>query len=575
MLSLEKDRIKDLEENKISFAKQATILAAASLFVRFIGFIYRIPLTSLIGDIGNGIYSTGFYIYNFFLVVSSAGLPAAISKMVSERVALKQYKNAHKVFKVSLIITSVLGTIFGLIMWFGAEKLSNLFKMPQSYYTILTLAPTVLIVAIMSSYRGYFQGLKTTVPTAISQIIEQIFNAIFSIVLAYILFSNGLKILDLVAKTKTLTFFEKDFEFIVPILENKSVEFGAAGGTAGTGVGALCGLIFLIFAYILIKPSLSKKINKNFDNSPEENGFKIAKNLLKISLVIVTGTAIMSVTNLIDMQMVMSRLLDAGFTHKDATTYYGQLTGKYSTLTTLPVALSTAFATATIPNIASAVVLKDKTSIKRKINIALRLTMIISIPAAIGLGVLSDPILKLLFPKYPAGGHLLRIGAVSVIFLSLAQIITGILQGINKAIFPIIAISIGAVVKIVLNYFLIVIPSINVSGSVISTTACYIIAAILDLWALRRYTHIDLDILSIFAKPLVSGVVMGLACFFSYKLFILIIPFNSIVTIISIVVSIFVYTLSLLLLKGLSKSDILIFPFGSKIANLLEKFNLL
>lgn len=531
-------------------------MAAASLFVRFIGFIYRVPLTNLILDEGNGIYSTGYYIYNFFLVVSSAGIPAAISKMVSERIALKQYKNAHKVFKISLIITITSGILGAIVMFYGAKTLSIIFEMPKSYYAILSLVPTVFIVAIMSSFRGYFQGLKTTVPTAISQIIEQIFNAVFSVGLAYFLFDIGLK--------------------EVTEAGNRSIEFGAAGGTSGTGIGALAGLIFLILAYKALKPDITKKSKKNLDGSKEESSMYIAKNLIKISAIIVAGTAIMSVTNLIDMQMVMDRLLDSQkFTHKQATELYGQLTGKYSTITTLPVALSTAFATATVPNIAAAIALKDRTGVKRKINASLRLTMLISIPAAIGIGVLGDQILLLLFPAQSGGGNLLKVGAVSILFLSLAQIITGILQGIGKAKFPVIAIGIGVIVKIILNYFLIVIPSINVLGSVISTTACYIVASLADLWALKRYTRIKFDFIGIFLKPLISGGTMAIFCILSYKAFMFVLNSNSIATIISIIISIIAYGIVLLLLKGISEDDIKLFPFGNNIASILVKLKLL
>ena len=426
-----------LESRRSSFALQAVILAAAGLFVRFIGFIYRVPLTRLIGDTGNGIYGTGFYIYNFFLIISSSGIPAAISKMVSERNAMGRYKDAYKVFKVSLVITAVTGTISMVVMFLGAEAFANSLKMPKCYYTILTLAPTVFIVAIMSSFRGYFQGMKTTVPTAISQIVEQIFNAVFSVWLAYLWFDKG-------------------------------IEYAAAGGTAGTGIGALAGLIFLIITYIAARPALKRRSRRNSDGTQEENGKKIATQLIITSATIIAGTAVMSVTNIIDMKMVMDRLLASGaYGVEEATALYGQLSGKFNTLTTLPIALSSAFATATIPNISSAVALKDRKSVMHKINLALRMTMLVSIPAAVGMGVLAEPIMKLLYNEVSGGAELLKIGVLSIILLSLTQIITGILQAINRAYLPVISLALGAIVKIILNWFLIVNPKINVAGSVI------------------------------------------------------------------------------------------------------------
>lgn len=557
MFLLEKSK----REVKTSFAKQAAILAAASLFVRLIGFIYRIILTNLIGDVGNGVYGAGYNIYNFFLIVSSAGLPAAISKMVSERMVLKQYRNAYNVFKVSLAITFISGTIGGLSMWFGADFFANQFNMPRSALAIKTLAPTIFIVAIMSSFRGYFQGMKTTTPTAISQVIEQIFNAVFSVVLAFILFNIGSK--------------ENPYE---------AVNLGAAGGTAGTGIGALAGLLFLIFAYIVIKPTLSKKSHRNLDGSKPESSYSISSTLIKTAIVIVTGTAIISVTNIIDMKMVIKMLEESNaFSNEQIETLYGQLTGKYSTLTTLPVALSTAFATAVVPNIAEAVTIKDRKGIRRKINSALRLTMLISIPAAIGLGVLGNQILYLLFPKYLDGGILLQVGSMSVIFLSLSQIATGILQGIGKAHFPVITIFLGAIVKIVLNYLLISNPKINIVGSVISTTGCYMVASVIDLWALSRYTHTRIDIKSIFIKPLISAFSMSITCILSYKGLIYLLnlsdnprPYfnNAVATLTAIFIAMITYAVVMLLIKGVTKNDIKLFPFGNKILALLLKFNI-
>jgi stage V sporulation protein B len=532
-------------KNKSSFAKQAAILAAAGLCVRFIGFIYRLPLTALIGDAGNDIYATGYYIYNFFLIASSAGLPAAVSKMVSERAALKQYRNAHKVFQVSLAITAVTGVIAALMMWYGAETFARLAITPESKYAIRTLAPTVLIVAIMSSFRGYFQGLKTNVPTAISQIIEQIFNAVFSVLLAYLWLGKGL-------------------------------EYAAAGGTVGTGIGALSGLVFLIFTYMVIRPNILTKARENRDHAEQEDTIHIAKTLIQMSAIIIAGTAIMSVTNLIDLTMVKKLLHETGiFTDEKIKLLYGQLTGKFYTITTLPVALSAAFATSTIPHIASSLILKDTEGVKRKINTALRLTMLLSIPAAIGIGVLGVPIIKLLYPSAPEGGEMLTIGASSIVFLSLANICAGILQGIGKSQVPVITIALGAVLKVILNYFLIPIASLNVSGSILSTVACYMVASLIDLWYLKRYTRVKIDFNAIFGKPLIAGTIMGIVCWLTYMGMLLFIKSNTIVTIITIIVSVMVYAIVLLLIKGITREDINLFPAGKKLSKLLIRLRLL
>lgn len=529
---------------KNSFVRQAAILAAASFIVRFLGFIYRVLLTGMIGDKGNGIYASGYYLYTFFLIVSSAGLPAAISKMVSERIEKKQYRNAHNVFRVSLLVAGAGGLVCSLTLFFGADFITKSLNTEDSYYTLLTLSPTIFIVAVMAVFRGYFQGLNTTVPTAISQIIEQLFNAVFSVYLAYLLVGYG-------------------------------VEFGAAGGTAGTGIGALAGLLFIMLTYFLIKPSIYRKI-KFSDSGKYERKKDLAIKLMKIAFPIIIGTAIMSITNLADMTMVVSRLLDSGaYIKEEANVLYGQLTGKYVVLTTLPVSIATAMATATVPNLAASVAIKDTVMVKRKVDLALRITMIISIPAAIGIGVLGEQILMLLFRQNSEGGILLQVGSVAIIFLALAQIATGALQGIGKVHIPAITAGVGATIKILLNYFLIVDPRFNVLGAVISTIACYIAVSGLNFYFLMKYTGVKPDMANIFIKPVISSLVMGLACYSSYYVIYFIMPSNAIATIGAIIFGIIVYFIFLLFLRGLQREDILLMPGGQRLINLFEKFTLI
>lgn len=532
-------------KKKTTFVKQAAILAFAGILVRVLGFAYRLPLTDMIGDEGNGIYSAGYYLYNMFLVISSAGLPAAISKMVSEKITLGQYKNAKKIFNVSLIVAGSMGFICAVLMFIGADWFCKAINSPRSYYSILTLSPTIFIVAVMSVFRGYFQGMNTTVPTAISQIVEQIFNAFFSVYLAWVLVGMG-------------------------------VEFGAAGGTAGTGIGALAGLIYIGFVFCRSRKSIKEEFSAD-KNDYKINTFKeITITLIRTAVPIITGTAIFSMTNLIDMKMVNSRLAACGaFTANEIDALYGQLTGKYVTLTTLPVSISTALATAVLPSIAASMVKKEMDVVKSKIATTLRLTMIISVPAAIGIGILGDQILQLLFPRYAGGGLLLKVGAVSIIFLALSQIATGVLQGIGKMKVPAINALIGSLIKIPVNYVLIGIASINVVGAVISTTVCYIVASGLNLYALYRATGIKTDLKSVLIKPTIGSLIMGAICLGAYYLFYYIYPSNTIATLLSIVVAIFAYLFAMIAIKGFDREDLKLMPMGNKMISFLDERGLL
>lgn len=541
------------EKKSSSFLKQAAILAVASILVRIMGFLYRIPMTNMIGDQGNAIYSAGYYIYTFLLILSSAGLPAAISKMVSERLALKEYRNAHMVFRVSLMVSGLLGFLCMVLMMFFAKQIADISNSPESYYCILTLSPTLFIVAIMSVYRGYFQGMNTMVPTAISQIVEQAFNAFFSVYLAYVFLGIGVN----------------------SGAGEKNITLGAAGGTAGTGIGALAGLLVILFSYSLIRPTLKKQIkrDKNFDN--QESRGEIAKVLMGTALPIIAGTAVFSITNLIDMNMVTRILETTGYTHEQAQELYGQLSGKYVTLTTLPVSISTAVATAAIPSIAASVKLRQKAVIRHKMNMTLRISMIISVPAAVGIGVLGDPIVKMLFPLSNKGGILLTVGSVSIIFLALCQTVTGILQGIGQVKVPMIGAILGAIVKVILNAVLISKPSIHVIGAVLSTTGCYAMASIYNLIMLSRITKVPIDLLGSLGKPLVGSAAMGLGCFGIYRGLYFLYPSNTLATLVSILAGVGLYGVVMLFIKGIREEDLNMLPMGGKMASICKKLHLL
>lgn len=532
------------KDKKGSFIIQASVLAAASLIVRFIGFLYRLPLTELIGDRGNAIYSAGYYIYTFLLILSSAGLPAAISRLVSTRIAKGEYRNAQKIFRVSMIFAGAAGAIGMLVLFFFAEPIAKMVDSPNSVYCLQTLAPTLLIVGVMSVYRGYLQGMNIMTPTAVSQIFEQVFNAVFSVYLAW-------------------------------VLVKQSIPLGAAGGTAGTGIGALAGLIVVMIFYNRMKPEIRHNMRIEEKGIYQETTGEAFKKLVVTAFPIIAGTAVFSMTNLIDMKMVMSGLMSSGaFTEAEAEVLYGQLSGKYVTLTTFPVSISSAMATAAIPNIAMAVTVGNKKEVKRKINTALKLAMIISIPAAVGIGVLGDQILRMLFPSYPEGGVLLKVGAISIAFLSFCQIVTGVLQGIGKIQVPVIGALLGAVVKIALNWILIRIPSINVVGAVISTDVCYLVASIFNVIMLMRYTKTRVNFSGVLIKPTIGSIIMGIGCVIGYKVISLVFG-NTISTLLTIIVAVIIYLLVMIFIRGITEEDLLSIPKGRILVRVFKKIGLL
>ena len=512
-----------------SFVKQAAILAAATLFARFIGFLYRLPLTYFIGDEGNALYAVGFQFYLFLLVLSSAGIPNTVSKMVSERIARKEYRNAHNVFRAAMIVSVSLGFVGTVLLWVMAGHFAVWFGYPDSRYAIRVLAPAVLIVAIMATYRGYFQGMNNAVPTALSQVAEQFFNALFKIWLAFILISRYGRL-----------------------------DWAAAGATAGTVIGAAVGLILMLLIYRMLSPKILRRIrhdsidlnNSDPNNSGKkiESGRSLIKEVISTAFPIILGAAIYSIANFIDLAMVSHRMAASGaFVQEEIEALYGQLTGKFVVLTTLPVSISTALSIAVLPGIAGSAVVKDRAAIREKVMKALRISTLVSVPSAIGLGVLAGPILLMLFPGHPDGAILLQVGSVSIIFLSLVQISTGALQGIGKIMIPVIGAAAGALVKIPLNYVLISVPEINVVGAVISTIACYFVAMVINLSILQKYTGIRMEWGNIFVKPISAALIMGLACYVIYFL-ISSVSTNMIATLLAIGVGGLVYLIMLMMM---------------------------
>ena len=499
--------------------------------MRFIGFMYRPPLTGLIGDIGNTFYTAAYAIYTFALIISSAALPAAISKLISERIALGRYRDAHELFKNALGIAVVIGAAAVLFMAIGANWLTQLrfFNYPEAAYAVRALAPTIFVVAILTVFRGYFQGMNTMVPTAVSQVIEQIFNAIFSIWLAHIFFRAS------------------------------RVEHAAAGAAAGTGIGAVAGLIVVLGLYLLIAKHLRERATQNLQvmapSHIEKRGAQI-KAILYTALPIIIGMGIYSISTIIDIGMAKDRIMYSGFfTEEQVDIMVGQFTGKFILLTALPVSLSVALSQAIIPEISSAKAVMDRGAIKHKINTAMRISMTLSIPAAVGLAVLADPILVLLMPSHPEGGQLLRFGSISIVFLALVQVSSGALQGIGKVRLPVIAAFCGVLIKIPINWYLLSIQQINIFGVIISTIVCYIVAAAINLYFLYKYTGVLPDYIGAFLKPAFAAAGMGFACFAAYHMIGLIVP-DRVATVLTMFIGLPAYVALLWLVGGIAKQDV-------------------
>ena len=532
---------------KDNFLKGAAILGIAGMIVKILGAVYRIPLGNILTDEGFGYYQTSYPTYVLLLVISTAGFPTAIAKLVAEKRALGRYKEAYKVFKVSFFVMAAIGVITSSFVFFNARFISKLIENENAYYSFIALTPALLFVPVMSAFRGYFQGRQSMTPTAISQIIEQFFRLVVGLYLAIYLLDKGLP--------------------------------QAAGGAAfGASAGAIAGTLGIIVMFLFMRKSIFADLNNGIDHGVESSK-KILKRLLSIAIPITIGAAIVPIMDNIDVFIVMRRLKGIGYTQQQANSLFGQLGGFAKTLINLPQVFSMALAMSLVPAISDAFARKSYDGIKKVTRSGVRITLLIGLPAAMGLFVLSTPIMKLLYfnndiETLTSSGEILKILSFSVIFLTLVQSLTAILQGLGRPDIPVKNLIIGAIVKFVLTFILTGVRSINVKGAAIGTVVAYLTAATLNFIAVKRYTKTDFGIVNVFIKPVVAVSIMTVTVWISYTYTFDILG-GKIATVFSIGVGGIVYGLSLLLLGALTEKDFELLPGGGKLSKLLKSLKLI
>ncbi len=528
--------MKKRESETRQLATQGIILVAASFAVRFIGFFYRIPLTNLWGDEGNDAYSMAYQIYNLCIIVSSFGVPATISRMIGKRLALRKYADARKVLEVALVLIGGISLICALFLWFGNRWIASaVFGVPAASIAIRVQAPTLLIVAMMSILRGLFQGMNNMKPTAVSQVIEQIVNALTSLVFAFALFGYGL-------------------------------EWGVAGGISGAGFGGLAALGFLLLCYTLLKKVSWLGSPKADPRNAEESRQSIAREMLFLIVPIVLATSVMNIKSILDSWLFVQLMEMKGYERTAISTMRGIYQGKFVLLTTLPIAIGNALGTASVPSITRSITLKERKEVREKITMQIRLILLISLPAAVGMSVIAKPLLTLLFPQAPEGGELFWVGSAQIVFYSMIHVATGILQGIGKVNVPVKNALIGAVVSLFVNVLCILVFNTGIYSLVINDLVFSGVLAYLDLKAVCRYGRVRLRWRRLIAKPLISALAMGAVCLVCYQLLNRLTGSNLLAVLAAVVAAILVYFVLMVNTGGITEKDMDNLPMGRKLA---------
>lgn len=540
-----------------NFIIQGSILAVTSVICRLIGIIYRIPLTNIIGDKGNGYYSCAFEVYSIMLLLSSYSLPIAVSKLVSARVVKGERRNAYRIYKSALLFAITAGIIVFLITYFGADFLAGtLMHQPMSAFALRILAPTLVLFAVMGVFRGYFQGLGTMIPTVFSQVIEQIANAIVSVTAAYYLFSYGKK-LDALLYSDTY-----------------AAAYGAAGGTLGTGAGALFGLIFLLFIAMMYKRVIKRQIKRDNTRYPESYS-EIFKILIITIIPIILSTSIYNINSILDQGLFNNILPLQGIESSDVAKLWGIYAGKYKLLTNVPLAIANALSASTVPTLARAMAEGNKGTAIRKISTSIRFTMIVVIPCAVGFTVISSPILQLLFHDssvLPA--RLLQIGSISTVLYALSTLTNGILQGLGKLKIPVRNAAISLVIHLIALFVMLYFFKWGVYAVVYGNIIFALLMCILNAIAIRKSIAYRQEIPRTFIIPSIAAIFMGVVVFLVYFLLFKVVN-NNISTIIAIALGALIYFILMILLKGIVREDLEHMPKGHLIINIAEKIHLL
>lgn len=540
------------KEKTNSFMKNVLMLICSQILVKVLGLIYKIVITNVegFGNIGNGYYSTGYQIYALLLTISSIGIPNVISKLVSEREAVGDHKGAYKVFKIALYLFTIIGLIFSLLLFFGAEFIStNILNVPDVKYVLKVLAPAIMFVSASSVLRGYFSGLGTMKQTSISQTLEQFFNCVLSITFVYALIGKEPYIM-------------------------------AAGGNLSTTLAVLISFSYLVITYKLNKKNLPKDEEKISVIKERKDVIKMIKTILALSIPMTFGSVISVVNSVIDtatisnfIQQAYQNIIPTKAALEEKAMELAGLLSKVETITNLPLAVNLAFCTALVPEISSALARKDKKTAENRMTFSIFASILIILPCAMGLSVLAGPILKLLYPTASDGALLLQLATIQMILNALNNTINGGLYGVNKAHVPAIAILCGCIVKFILNTILISNPNINVYGAEISSFVCQLIAFIIAFTALKKNLNIKLKFKEHILKPVIATCIMGMSAFCIYKLLAGIIP-TSISTIISIIIAVIVYVICIFAMRILNEEDIKMIPFGNKLYPILVKFKI-
>ena len=583
----------------------AMLLMITTVIVHVIGIIYKIPITAILGPVGRGYFTNAYEIYTPLYAISMAGLPVALSKMVSERMATGRYREVHAVRKEAqklYLITGMAGTlILWALAWPYTHAAVGSIHTPEAFWSIMMIAPSILFACMMSSYRGYYEGLRNMAPTGYSQVFETFGKLVFGLILAKWVqvhglaqFQNGQPVYGTVCKDTT-----EAMSAIAP--------FSAAAAIMGVTLGTILGLIYLVIRHHVIGDGITPQM---LEGSPEpENGKSLRSQIIKFAIPVVTSSLVLNITNLIDSWTVNNRVKAAvdkapevfhrmyeaelalsNVVDKDIKSYlYGAYGVALDFRNLIPTIIMTLGLSA-IPVLSGAWATKDQEKMRSSISTVLKTATLLAVPTGFVMAVLSEPILRILYTgtnaesSIPISAPFIAIYGVFALLLSISTPITNMLQAIGRADVPLKALAVGASLKIICDFTLCGIPTINIKGAPVGTIVCYIYIVTHNLIVLLRQTKVKIDWKNVFWKPFTAGALSGGVAWGVYQFFMHVLPAGAPgsrfanftwATLIAFTVSILAWVVFLGLIHVLNRQDIESLPKGKKIAKILEKVHII
>ena len=502
-----------------------TVLGLAGVICKLVGVLYSIPLAWLIDTSGLGVYNAVFPAYNLLLTISSAGLPVAVSRLVARSLAKDDPRGAKNVFKTALLLLFLLGSIATILMLAGVNVLVTASDQPDSRLGFLVIAPCVVIVCVLSAFRGFMQGQQDMTPTAISQLIEQVGKVFLALPLAYL----GSRI---------------------------DIAHGAAGALLGTTIVEGVALLYMVILYYRRRGVFSSI--PQLSTAPPEKPSSVARQLMTISIPITIGACIVPLSQYIDSVMLVGRLVEAGIDASSASSLYGLFSGTVIRIINIPTALALAVSMSLVPAISSAKAVNDQGAIIRQTDLGMRFAFLIGLPCSIGMSVLAEPLMRFFYQGSIAeaelitGGELLSMSALTIVLFTVVQATTSVLQGLGKQRIPMYTLVAGVICKIVLNYVLIGIPGINIHGAPIASIVCYSVSMIPNLIYVLRYARARMNWMDWLVRPGAATAAMGIVVWAMREL----LPVNRLTLMLEVAVGVAVFAAAALLLKAITKEDL-------------------